>query len=140
VDLWFTVNGPFAHTEIIETTTVPGDDHKAEVDEIEAEIRELDLDADDYVEQVQALRSARARLLTLPSEPAQVIERPTGIIVSEVWQSLDDEAKRGYLLATGVKVRVRSNSDLRGEPGIEVRYLTGGDPHKVMGTLQALQG
>ncbi len=137
VDLWFTADGPFARTEIIETTVVPGDDHKAEVEEIEAEIREVDLDAADWIEQAQALRSERARLLALPTEAAQVVERPTGRTVGEVWLTLDDEARRAYLLAAGVKVRVRSSGALRAQPGAELRYITG-NPHKVIGTLQGI--
>jgi len=137
VDAWFTTGGAFARTEIIETTVVPGDDHRAEVEEIEAELRELDPDAEDWIEQAQALRSERARLRALPTEAAQVVERPTGQTVGDVWQSLDDEARRAYLLAAGVKVRVRSSKALRADPGREIRYITG-DPHKVIGTLRGI--
>ena len=68
----------------------------------------------------------RARLKALPTEPTQVVERPTGETVGEVWAGLTDEAKRSYLLATGVKLRVRSSAALRALSGAEVRYLTGG--------------
>ena len=95
------------------------------------------IDADDYAEQVQALRSERARLLALPSEPSQVIERPTGRTVGNVWKELDDEARRCYLLAAGVKVHVRSNAALRAQAGREIRYVTG-DPHTVIGTLSGI--
>ena len=65
---------------------------------------------------MQALRSERARLLSLPSEPSQVIERGTGRTVGEVWQSLDDESRRAYLLAAGVTVHVVSGAALRATP------------------------
>ena len=137
VDAWFTEDGAFARTEIIETTEVPGDDHRAEVEEIDDEIRALNPDAVDWLEQVQALRAERARLLSLPSEPSQVIERGTGRTVGETWSTLTDEQRRAYLLAAGVQVHVLSNAALRAQPGAENRYITG-DPHKVIGTLQGI--
>jgi DNA invertase Pin-like site-specific DNA recombinase len=139
VNLWFTtdVNGAFSNTEIIETTLVPGDDHAAEIAEIEAEMRELDPDADDWIEQAQALRSERARLKALPSEPSQVVERPTGITVGEVWAGLDEQARRSYLLASRIKIRVLSSAERRATPGAETRYIRG-NPHKLIGSLQEI--
>jgi len=124
--------GAFGSVEIIETTTIPGDDHEAEVEEIEAEMREAVIDHPEWIE---ALRTERARLLALPTEPAQVIERGTGRTVGEVWSTLDDEARRRYLLAAGVTVHVLSSAALRAQPGAELRYITG-DPHRVTGTLR----
>ena len=137
VNLWFTADGPFARVEVIETTLVPGDDHQAEIEEVEAELRELDFDDPDFDERQRVLRGERARLKALPSEPSQVVEQSTGQTVGEVWQSLDGEARRTYLLAAGVKVRVMSNGTLRTQPGQEVRYVTG-DPHKVIGTVRGI--
>jgi hypothetical protein len=147
LDQWFTYfnddehgapfGGPFADTEIVETTVVAGDDHAAEVAEVETEIRQLDLDADDFQERQQALLAERARLKALPSEVAQIVERPTGMTVGDVWVRLDDSAKRHYLRAAGVKVRVRSSAQLRSRPGAEVRYVLG-DPHKIIGTLKGV--
>ncbi len=90
-----------------------------------------------YLSRLAALRSERARLLALSSEPSTAIERPTGVTVGEVWSTLDDEARRSYLVAAGVKVRVVSSGALRAEPGREIRYITG-NPHKVIGTLRGI--
>lgn len=137
VHLWFTADGPFARTEIVEKVVTPGDDHTAEIAEVEAEIRELEPDADDWIEQAQSLRSERARLKALPASPIQVLERPTGRTVGDVWLSLSDQERRNYLLAAGVKVKVLSSADLRSTPGAEIRFIEG-DPHKVRGTLRGI--
>jgi DNA invertase Pin-like site-specific DNA recombinase len=39
VNLWFTGLGPFAKTEIVEQVVIPGDEHLAEIAELEAELR-----------------------------------------------------------------------------------------------------
>jgi DNA invertase Pin-like site-specific DNA recombinase len=128
---------PWASVEIIERAVVPGDDHAAEIAEIEAEIRDLDLDAADYDDLLRALRAERTRLKALPIEPAQVIERSTGRTVADVWKTLNAEKKRQYLTAADIKVRVMSNGALRSTPGGETRFLEG-DPHKIIGTLQGI--
>jgi hypothetical protein len=141
VDLHFTEPPPFgvfAHREIIETVIVPGNDHEVEISEIEADLRDLDYDAPDFAKRQKAMLGERARLKALPAEPPQVIERPTGRTVGDLWPTLDDEAKRNYMTAAGVKVRVMSNGTLRKEPGAEIRYLTGGDPGRVVGTLTGI--
>ncbi len=137
VSAWFTADGPFANVEIVETVVTPGDDHKAEADELADEIKALDLDTPDYAARHAGLVADRAALLALPTEAATVIECPTGRTVGDVWTSLDQAARRGYLKAAGVEVYVLSNSALRADPGREVRYITG-DPHKVIGTLQGI--
>ena len=114
---WFTEDGTFARTEIVETITVPGDDHAEEIAEIEADIRDLDFDSPDYAELHATLLAERARLRSMPSEPAQVIERPTGRTVGDVWASLDDRQRRRFLLAAGMRVHCLSNATLRDQSG-----------------------
>ena len=46
-----------------------------------------------------------------------MIERPTGRTVGDVWASLDDQQKRRYLLAGGIRVHVSSSAELRNKPG-----------------------
>lgn len=41
VHAWFTENGTFAGTEIVETITIAGDDHADEIAEIEKDMRDL---------------------------------------------------------------------------------------------------
>jgi DNA invertase Pin-like site-specific DNA recombinase len=137
VDRWFTEDGPFAGVEIVETTIVPGEDHTAEADDLKAEIAGLDIDGPDYVathaDLVARLRAVQAR----PSEPDQIIERPTGQTVGDVWAGLTQAQRRAYLLATGMEVRVLSSGTIRKTPGAEIRYPVG-DPHKVIGTLHGI--
>jgi site-specific DNA recombinase len=115
VDSWFTEEGTFARTEIVETITIPGNDHADEIAENSQEIRELDPDAQNYDEQLTRLRAERARLQSLPSEPAQVTEQPTGKTVGDLWASLDDQERRRFLLAAGMKVHCMSNKTLRAQ-------------------------
>jgi hypothetical protein len=110
VNLWFTEDGPFAGTEIVETILVNGDEHSDEITEIEAEIHGLDLDDPDYDRKLKSLRAERTRLKELPAEPSKVEERPTGKAVGDVWSTLSDAAKRKYLISAGVKVHVRPGS------------------------------
>ena len=107
VNLWFTEDGPFARTEIVETVVVNGADHSAELAEIDADLRALDFDEPDWERKQKALITERNRLKALPAEPSRVEEHPTGKTVGEVWASLSDVAKRKYLIAAGVKVHVR---------------------------------
>ena len=117
VNAWFTQDGPFAHTEIIETITVPGNDYADEIAEIDATIREIDPDAPDYDDQHARLRAERSRLLSLPSEKATATEHPTGRTVGDVWASLDDAQRRRFLLATNTQVYCLSSKALRAESG-----------------------
>ena len=115
VDRWFTEDGTFANTEIVETIIIPGDDHAEEIAELEAEIRELDQNAPDYDEQHATLRRERSRLRSLPSESTQVAERPTARTVGNVWANLDDAQRREFLLVAGMKVYCMSNATLRAQ-------------------------
>ena len=136
VNRWFTEDGPFADTEIVETITVPGDDHAEAIAEVDAEIKELDLDAPNYSERHATLLSERERLKALPSQPAQVTERPSGRTVSDTWLSLSDGQRRRFLLAGQTKVYLRSDTKLRKE-GAEVMYIPG-DPSRLIGALRTL--
>jgi len=142
---------PFAQIQIVETRTVPGDDHAAEIAEVQAEIRELDSTDPAYLAKVGDLVAEQNRLLALPSEPSQVIERPTGKTVCEVWAKLTDSGKRAYLLAAGLRVRVRPDpmedvwQEEWGEPppsryrvGKNEVGIDGWDPARVVGTLQSI--
>ena len=87
--------GAVRRTEIVETITVSGNNHAEDIAEIESDIYDLDFDAPDYSQRHATLLSERARLRSLPTEPAQVIEHPTGRTVGDVWASLDDPQRGG---------------------------------------------
>jgi Recombinase zinc beta ribbon domain/Recombinase len=136
VHSWFTETGAFAPVEIVETIVTPGDDHAEEIAELEAEIKELNLDSPDYDQRHATLRRERSRLLAMPSEPARTLERPTGKRVGDVWRSLDDEQRRRFLLAGSTRVFCMSNAAMR-RAGNEMIYITG-NPNRLTEALRNL--
>jgi len=150
VDLWFTVDGPFCEVEIKEVVIEPGADHAAEIQELEAEIRELDLDDPAYDAKLAALRAERKRLQLLPVEPARVTERPTGELVKNVWAALSYEGKRRFLTSTGLHVYVRpvgkqakrrvASADEVSNfgKGRHIVWMADADPSRVAASLQSL--
>ena len=83
------------------------------------------MDAPDFDQQLANLRAERNRLRALPSEPARVDERLTGVLVRDHWITLDDAGKRAYLLAGDTKVHA-SRTD---------RWITG-NPYRLIGALR----
>ncbi|HUJ64664.1 MAG TPA: recombinase family protein, partial [Acidimicrobiales bacterium] len=69
VNQWFTGDGPFASTEIVELVVLNGADHSAEIEDLEADIHALDLDDVVYDRKFTALMTERTRLKELPAEP-----------------------------------------------------------------------
>jgi hypothetical protein len=106
VNGWFTEDGPFAETEIVEMVVVPGSDHSAEIAEVEAQIRNLDLDDPNYDQALESLRIERNNLKALPAEVAKIEQRPTGYTVGQVWAALGADDRRRFLQAAGVQVHV----------------------------------
>lgn len=123
VDQWFTNDGPYATTELVETVVTPGRDHSAEVAEVDSELRQLDFDAPNFAKKQKSLLEERSRLKALPAEPSKVEQRPTGRTVREVWQSLTDEDKRRFLQDAGMQVHARPLQ--RGEFAVP-RFYPGG--------------
>lgn len=115
VHQWFTEDGAFAGTEIMETVVTPGDDHADAIAEIDQDIRELHPGDPDYLERVTTLHGERSCLMSLPSEPATVEERPTGRTVGDVWSSITDEQRRRFMLSAEMKVYCYSNSTVRAQ-------------------------
>jgi DNA invertase Pin-like site-specific DNA recombinase len=141
VSLWFTGFGPWANTELVTQTIVPGDDHAAEVSDIKGQIALLDPEDGDYDERLSALRSELARIKALPIEEPSIEETPTGQTVGELWSSLTTEQRRGYLVAGGVRVIVSPLAEAVGN------FSTGrhniammGNPHKVSSAVRLIAG
>jgi site-specific DNA recombinase len=107
LDIWFLADGPFADIELVELVTHPGHGHEGEIADIDEEIKLLDPGALDYLKKVTKLHSERQRLVALPKAPTVIEERGTGQTVGEVWGRLDEERRRRYLMAAGIKVKVR---------------------------------
>lgn len=128
VDEWFTGDA-FGNTEIVERIILPGTGHEDDIASVEQDIRELDLDSPDFDSRLAALRTERSRLIALPTEPDQTIERPTGVLVKDLWPTLSAQQKRSYLLAGSTKVHA-SKDDM---------WITG-DPRVLASTLRAITG
>jgi hypothetical protein len=117
----------------------PGDDHSREVAAVGQQIADLTAERfvrgvmrPDYDALMTQLQSEHTRLAALPAVPGQVEIRPTGMLVSDWWPTLDAEAKRRWLLDRGVKVLATRRPD-----GFVTVVIEGGELH---GDIAALAG
>jgi hypothetical protein len=92
------------------TVVTAGDDHSDEIDQIRREIRDLDPEAGDYDNRLADLRDELKNLRSLPST-RKVERKPSGKTIGEVWQSLDTEGKRRFLIDHEAKLHVRRDAD-----------------------------
>lgn len=145
LDKWFTIGasegGAFGDVEIVETLVVPGHGYEDQIAEVEAKIKELDFDDPAFVDKQAALLAERKHWKGLPTVPAETLERPTGILVKNHWRSLDEQGKRLYLLAAGIKVEAQMTwpdeaDRLSRRPGELDAALIGGNPARVVGALR----
>jgi len=82
-----------------------GKSHATQIGMIERKIRALDLDADDYLDQLAELRAERKRLQDAErKQPDKTDYEDTGLKVADYWPTLSREAKRQFLLNAGIKV------------------------------------
>jgi site-specific DNA recombinase len=105
VEKW--INGPFGDFARFETIVIPGHGHEDEIADIDRDIRELDLDDPKYLDNWTVLRAERTRLKNLPTAPAEVRQKPTGMTIRQYWATLDTPGRRAYLLELGMTARVR---------------------------------
>ena len=89
--------------------------YQDEIDEIEAELRELYFDAPDFHERQGTLLAERKQYRDMEDErkPDRYGEKATGVTTGEHWQSLDVQGKRAYLVDR--KWRVYAHKDEAGE-------------------------
>jgi DNA invertase Pin-like site-specific DNA recombinase len=141
VGLWFTGFGPWANTELVTQTIVPGDDHSAEVADIKTQIALLDPEDADYDDNLSALRSELSRVKALPIEEPSIEETPTGQTVGELWSSLTTNRRRDYLIAGGVRIVVSPLEEAVGNfsTGRHNISMTG-NPHKVSSAVRLIAG
>jgi DNA invertase Pin-like site-specific DNA recombinase len=92
---------------------VPGEDHTAELERVNAAVKRLrdDRDAgdydgeeDEYRSRLDALRESRARLEALPQRPDQWVIEETGQSWAQWWHGADVEERRAELIRAGVRV------------------------------------
>ncbi len=123
------VPGLWADFEVTEQVPVPGNDHREEISDVNEEMaRVLAAKPSNYLAQLATLDEELRRLQGLPVEPSQVITRATGQTIGQVWASLGDTARRRFLLASGVKVKVAPGGDLE----------VVGDPSQITGALHTI--
>ena len=94
---FFTNGGRYADQELKETTVIPGNNHAAEIAEVDAQIKALDPADPDYLDLVVKLHKERQNLAALPVVPDRIEETPTGQTIGSLWPSLSEEQKRALL-------------------------------------------
>jgi hypothetical protein len=83
-----------------------GTSNRALIMKLDRKIHALDLDADDYDEQLTALRAERKALKDAEvKHPASVDYEDTGMKVSDYWWTLDPQVQRQFLLLAGIKIK-----------------------------------
>ena len=128
-------NNMLGGERVFESVETPGFDYVADIAELEADIRQLDLDAPDYDEQLATLRAERSRLRELPSQPSTTELVPTGALVADLWNDSNIDERRDYLQKYGLKVLVRPLSE--GETAERVTlYVPSHHPSANDGELQ----
>ena len=117
-----------------EVKVIPGDDYSYEIGEARQAISALDPEDESYDSELARLRAQLAELRAMPSKPAKVERRESGLTVGQVWQSLDDMGKRRYLLKQGARYVVSRDEDgyLGLTVGPDVDTFEGGEMFKTM--------
>ena len=101
----------FEDTPHFEVNVIPGDDYSYEIGEARQAISALDPEDESYDSELAKLRAQLAELRAMPSKPAKVERRESGLTVGQVWQSLDDMGKRRFLLKQGARYVVSRDED-----------------------------
>lgn len=132
LDSWLHPAEPYGSYEILERVTIPGNGHDAELEMNAADISDLagrvhEIPAGEFMSRMAALSTERERLQARPAEPDRIETRATGITLGELWETLTTDAKRRYLLAADVKVRVRPQPEGERLP-VGQRAVLVGDP------------
>lgn len=130
VDDYFT-SPPWAGHEVIERLTIPGNGHQDEIDALTVDLADLaglvgELPRNDYLARQSAILAELDRVQGLPPEPDQVVERPTGVTLGELWQTFGPADKRKYLMAAGIRVHaIKGHYEISGDPWKLVSDATG---------------
>ncbi len=101
--------------EIVNEVLVPGHDHKAELEDIRMELRDLaarDLPDDEYDSELARLRAERDRLRDLPKTDDRIEYTGTGQTHAEQWAALPASERGPWLRAKGIKVYPSKDRDL----------------------------
>jgi hypothetical protein len=122
--------------KIEEVIVIPAQNHDDQIAEVERDIRELDMDTDDYLGQVARLRAERSRLKDLPAEADQVIKCESDETILDRWMRLDTAGKRNLLVKLGITIRI-DPPQVKGEDPV-VRIHMDSVDERIGTTLQKL--
>ncbi|WP_159395229.1 recombinase family protein [Streptomyces albireticuli] len=110
-----TIKDRFADHKEYEKVTIAGEDHAAEIADVEKRITRLrrqfeagdwDDEEDEYRERLKTLKARKKALGEKPSVPAKVEIRETGRGWLDVWNGMKQGERRQYLLDNHVKILV----------------------------------
>jgi DNA invertase Pin-like site-specific DNA recombinase len=93
--------------EIQETRLIPGHDHRAEIADVEMELRSLaaaGLDEDAEDARRAELRAERKRLTALPYVPDRVVTVGTGQTYGAAWSALDASERAAWLRSHNIRI------------------------------------
>jgi DNA invertase Pin-like site-specific DNA recombinase len=82
--------------EIVETV-ISGSDYAEEITQIQLEVKDLDMMADDYDEKYATLITELRRLRALPSQPARVEAHPTGRTEGEAFAAMTPDERIAFV-------------------------------------------
>jgi DNA invertase Pin-like site-specific DNA recombinase len=101
----------FSWVPMMEKTIVAGYSPKAELDEIDKKLRQLDFDDPDWRMKQDELLAERDRLKDARTEPDEIGSKPTGETLAGYWPKLDKAARRLFLLENGIKFYAKREAD-----------------------------
>jgi DNA invertase Pin-like site-specific DNA recombinase len=80
-----------------------------------------------YDDLLASLQAEESRIRTTPSEPSEEKQVPTGETIGQLWQRLDTQGRRVYLLGTGLKLLATRDANdqihIKIEKGEQARYV-----------------
>lgn len=123
IESWVTeviTASPNGDLEVIEQRLIPARGHAEEIAEIEADLRALDFDAEDFEVRQAGLLAARRSLRDLGADPARFEDVHTGESVRDRWERLSPSQRRDYLLRAETTIAF---SDGLGELHIPARGI-----------------
>lgn len=130
----------YSWVPMIAETVTPGKSYSREISAIERKIRTLDLD--DETQRAE-LMTERARLLELSKKgarPATADYQPTGQTLDQYWPTLNEAAKRSFLISNKLRYIAAREADgfISLVIGPDVATLQGGEYFKTVHALAAL--
>lgn len=90
-------------TPVTRTEIIPGHDYEDEIARLKIRLAALDPELPDWEPRVAEIRSEIARLRRIPVNPPREIAVPTGEYVADKFADMDNEARRGLLIKSGIQ-------------------------------------